>query len=82
MKDAKIKMKFLENTIATDKCLRKSEWTYPLTFSLHFCSSWPHSPFHGPVTALSRQQGSQHSGTEAEGAERLVDQSEIPVASR
>lgn len=25
IRDAKIKMKFLENTIATDKCLRKSE---------------------------------------------------------
>lgn len=56
IRDAKIKMKFLENTIATEKCPRKSEWTYPLTFSLQFCTSWPHSPFHGPVNVLLYQQ--------------------------
>ena len=55
-RDAKIKMKCLQNTIATDKCLRKCKWTYPLTFSLHFCTSWPHSPCHRPVHVLLYQQ--------------------------
>lgn len=89
IRDAKIKMKFLENTIATDKRLRKSEWTYPLTFSLHFCTSWPHSPCHGPVNVLLYQQTVViNSGIkmwffrQTEGAECLAEQNEIPVASR
>lgn len=55
-RDAKSKMKFLEDTIATNECLRKRDRTYPLTFPLRLRTSGPHGPFPGAVTVSSHQQ--------------------------
>ena len=88
-RDAKIKVKFLENTIATEKCLGQSERAYPLTSPLHSVLRDPTVPC--IVRFMSGHSGERLSSTagrgawlsrRAEGAERLADRSESPGASR